>query len=269
MSNIHLLTNKRIDVSVTTFPAGEVNVFVPFCRGDKIGIRAMIRDSKDVMTLLLTVDAVKRRCEYDELYLVMPYIPYARQDRVCNEGEAFSLKVFANLINSCEFDKVIVTDPHSDVAPALIDNCVIEEQWENILYLKDTDSLFEEILSKSDVVSPDAGAEKKTTKLCQKIGKEYFHRGIKHRDLSTGRLSGFDVQFNNPYGKIPESVLIVDDICDGGGTFIGLANVLKERGVKRVYLYVTHGIYSKGKNYLLNKGVDALFQKFDWTGGIS
>lgn len=275
-----LANNKRIDIETFVFPAGEVSVKVPSLYSEKIGICAMLHSSEDVMKLLMVTDAIKRECDYKELYLVMPYIPYARQDRVCNSGEAFSLKVFADLINSCKFDHVVVTDPHSDVAPALLNNCIIVEQWEGVLSLVNCDKVFKNILSKSDIISPDAGAEKKTAKLCQKLGKEYYHRGIKHRDLSTGKLSGFGVQFiakefSNEKMEyidhvaildVPQSVLIVDDICDKGGTFIGLAKVLKERGVKTVSLFVTHGIFSasNGEQYLVDNGIDFVFSKYNW-----
>jgi len=267
---MYLMTNngERYEIETFTFPAGEVSVKVPNMRKDSIGIYALIRSSNDVMKLLMVADAIKRECAYNDLYLVLPYVPYARQDRVCNRGEAFSLKVMADLINSCGFDEVLITDPHSDVAPALIDNVTIIEQWEGVAELAHRDKVFKNILTTTEIVSPDAGAEKKTAKLCQKLGKGYYHRGIKHRDLTTGKLSGFDVQFNNPNGDIPESVLIVDDICDGGGTFIGLAKVLKEHGVKTVSLYVTHGVYSRGKKVLLDNGIDFLFEKFDWNRDI-
>ena len=56
--------------------------------------------------------------------LIMPYIPYARQDRVCAQGESFSLKIFANMLNAVNFENVYVLDAHSDVSVSLINNCI-------------------------------------------------------------------------------------------------------------------------------------------------
>lgn len=67
----------------------------------------------------------------------------------------------------------------------------------------------------------------------------------KKRDAGTGKLSGFVVP-----NITTRKALIVDDICDGGGTFIGIADSLNRRSVEELYLYVTHGIFSKGMDNL-------------------
>ena len=54
-------------------------------------------------------------------------------------------------------------------------------------------------------------------------------------------------------------MLIVDDLCDAGGTFIGSAQVLRDAGARSVSLYVTHGVFSKGVENLLNNGIDAIY----------
>ena len=68
-------------------------------------------------------------------------------------------------------------------------------------------------------------------------------RCIKKRDSETGALSGFAVES----GDVRDAVcLVVDDICDGGGTFSGIAAVLREAGARSVSLAVTHGVFSRG-----------------------
>ena len=65
----------------------------------------------------------------------------------------------------------------------------------------------------------------------------------KIRNVKTGQLSGFNTQTLDFQGK---TCFIIDDICDGGGTFVGLAALLKSRNARKIVLIVSHGIFSKG-----------------------
>jgi len=160
----------------------------------------------------------------------MPYIPYARQDRVCNEGESLSIVVFAQLINSCGFSEVRVVDPHSDVAPALLKNATITESC----------GLLKKDLSSYYVVAPDAGAYKKAYKWAQKRNALGVITANKVRDVKTGRVVSVTVD-KDVAGL---NLLVVDDLVDGGATFKELAKCLT--AAHKVDLWVTHGIFSKG-----------------------
>lgn len=170
--------------------------------------------------------------------VVYPYLPYARQDRVMAEDEPFSLKIFCNLLNSQNFSSVTIYDPHSDVGPALINNCIVIPQWEiakdalPATFFEDRNVLF---------VSPDAGAYKKVSKLMSDDTRIIL--GVKNRNIE-GKITHTDVF--SPTSIAGKDCVIVDDICDGGRTFIELAKVLWARGADRVVLYVTHGIFSNG-----------------------
>lgn len=214
---------------------------------DQFDIICVVKNSDDIMKILLIKDAldrfiIKNKFKFKDslLNLHIPYLPYARQDRVCQEGEAFSLKVFGNLINSAKFDNVFVTDAHSDVGPALINNCInltIENTvFEAFKYINERTSTFVHI------VSPDAGANKKVSKIHCYIRRNYAVGNLikcdKTRDTSTGKIISFDVFANDDlYGN---ACLIVDDICSYGGTFKGLARKLKSKNAGDIYLYVTH-----------------------------
>ena len=91
-------------VHAMRFPGGELNVRVPQQPPD-VMIEACIKNAEDIITLLLVADAV-RRAGARVLRLCIPYFPYARQDRVCNDGEALSVSVIASLINSADFAHV-------------------------------------------------------------------------------------------------------------------------------------------------------------------
>ncbi len=248
------------NVDTFTFPGGEVNVnFLKNHKGlrkmpkiDRVVIEAHLRNAEDILELLFVKDAIdrwlltKQRRTAMVIALDMPYIPYARQDRVCNKGESFSLKVFANLINDMNFDTVIVHDAHSTVATALINNVVEASQADIIAMDKELSNKLRS--GKYVIVSPDAGAEKKALQVAQEFGCNMI-RATKRRDISTGKIQ--EIGFIDP---IPEdrSFLIVDDICDGGGTFIPLAGELAKHNAKSVELYATHGIFSKGTQILLD-----------------
>jgi ribose-phosphate pyrophosphokinase len=109
------------------FLGGEVHVKIKQnedLKATDVTIYAHANSSDDIMSILLTNDAL-HRIGYDKINLFIPYMPYARQDRVMVDGEPFSLKVFSDMINSCGFNKVFVFDPHSDVSIALLNNCYV------------------------------------------------------------------------------------------------------------------------------------------------
>jgi ribose-phosphate pyrophosphokinase len=212
-------------------------------------ITARLHNSEQVLKLGLLVDAIKRLHWFDNIHLFCPYFPGARQDREMVIGEPLSVKFYADYINGLGFSGVHLLDPHSDVTPALVNNCAV---YDNHLFV-------EEIMNMVDVeclVSPDAGASKKVQGLAKFLGKGLpIIKCEKDRDVRTGKILGFDVYAEDLKGM---NCLIVDDICDGGGTFLGLADELRKRGSGKIYLAVTHGIFSKGLTKL-NKAFDGIF----------
>ena len=175
-------------------------------------------------------------------YLVMPYIPNARMDRVdpnCKEEQVFTLKYFANIINSMNFSKVFVLDPHSPVSVALINN--VEEfnvsSYINatILLIKnDWNINFEDIV----IYTPDAGAHKRYSSLLKSLGIPFIY-GEKVRDFATGKIEGLRVITNGMDLK-GKTILMVDDIIAYGGTFYYSAQELKKWGVNKIFAYATH-----------------------------
>ena len=92
------------DITPATFvfPGGEVHIALPDFDSEHVRlarIHALLKTSDDVMRLLMLTDALRRRIGQAPIHLVMPYVPYARQDRVCNPGAAHGAKVFCDLIN--------------------------------------------------------------------------------------------------------------------------------------------------------------------------
>lgn len=243
------------------FPAGEVGINLDFTpqyaeqlrNAKSVTFLARIKNSNDFFELAQVVDAVRQYClaaviKIPVLNLILPYIPYSRQDRVCAKGDSFSLKVFANLINSLEFERVVVADPHSNISVSLINNCVALSQF-NIVdktqYLRTT-------LGAGIFVAPDEGSIKKTSELAKYFNHERFVPASKIRNLSTGQILGISVQENDFKGR---DVVVCDDICDGGFTFTLLAQELNKRNVGKISLFVVFGIFSKGLRCLYEGGI--------------
>ena len=192
----------------------------------------------DFMAAMFWVDAYRWRGGAP-LNLVLPLVPGSRQDRLNNSGDyLFTLKSVANMINNRDFLSVRVLDPHSEVTPALINNCEVvhcDEFVRNRLY-----GIY------NAVVSPDAGAEKRASRFAKTLGCPLIH-AWKTRNISDGSISGFG---HEPItSSIKGPLLIVDDICDGGGTFLGLQAELSKSGYNSD-LFVTHGLFSKGTKSL-------------------
>lgn len=252
----------QLNYAPLIFPGGEVHVKLDkdnlrFKRnaGD-ITIHASIRNSEDFLRVAMLKDAVERFVEEDvfsPINLFCPYVPYARQDRRCDEGEAFSLKVFAGLLNSLSFNKVTIVDPHSDVTPALINNVEVITQ---LNVFENWEKLSNRIVRGVTLVAPDAGANKKTSSIAKYFAHDVFIRADKLRDLSTGKILETIVYVDDLEGR---DVMAVDDLCDGGATFIGLATALKKKNAGKVLLYVTHGIFSKGLDPLFAGGIDEIW----------
>ncbi len=235
----------KVEMTMFTFAGGEEHVRVNVQQlndAKYIVINARIQTSSELMRLLMTTDAIKR-ATFDAIpvELVMPYFPYARQDRVCVEGEALGAAVMATLINSQQYSKVTIFDVHSEVSTALLDRVVNVQQADII---SQCEQLVKQLSSgEITLISPDAGASKKTLKIAEMFeGRTSVIQAQKIRDVKTGDIVKTEIQ-GDVKGK---SVLIADDICDGGRTFIELAKTLKAAGANKVSLFVTHGIFSNG-----------------------
>jgi ribose-phosphate pyrophosphokinase len=230
------------------FPGGEVHVkfdpedlkLLEDVPNISVLIKANLASSQDIMEMLLVTNALKETLSSRTVFsALIPYFPYARQDRLTSIGEPFSLRVMTSLVNSQAYDIVTVWDVHSDVAAALIGHVRNVSQTELISRFKFASYMN---LKTSAVVSPDAGALKKIHGVASVLGMPII-KADKIRDIHTGKISGCEVH-TGPLGD--KSLLIADDICDGGRTFIELAIECRKYTEGDLFLYVTHGIFSNG-----------------------
>ena len=237
----NLNPNMHVDVRQWVFPGGEVGIDINVGSEEanfnthRVRVDARIRTSDDLMALVMATDALKRQFPLASFGLDIPYFPYARQDRVCNAGEALSAKVMGSIINSLGYATVQVIDPHSSVTEAVIDNVYVRSQYDVFHGIKSD-------WSDWTIVAPDMGAMKKTEYFAKRVGAKNVIAFNKTRELSTGKITGMVcLDTIEKAGKF----MVLDDICDGGRTFIELSRHFTETD-QQVELAVTHGIFSKG-----------------------
>jgi ribose-phosphate pyrophosphokinase len=241
-----------LGIKVWKFPCGEVGVKAAAVRdrvltGEHVRVELDWEGNDDIMALAQLVDIVKN-AGAKSWSLKIPYFPYSRQDRRCSPGEAHALKVFCMFLNSLGFSEVRTLDAHSYVLEALVDNLSALPQEECACFLP-----VHEVL-----VAPDAGAEKKIYKHAQVT---CLNEEDSPKVLCASKFRAQDGSITGVYLQADESdikdklVCVVDDLCDGGATFLSVGGAVRALGPATLNLYVTHGMFTKG--------YDALFSVFD------
>ena len=212
-------------------------------------IETAIRNPMELFTTLLAKDVLANNGY--KVNLDIRYLMGARMDRRIGDEHPFTLSQVANVLlcGGNQFNNFRILDCHSNVALGML-------EAENVL----PEQVVRDVLNQlppQRIIIPDMGATERVTELSHHyLGwhKSIAVQCVKHRDMQTGKLTGFEVK--QPTAVRGKECLIIDDICDGGGTFIGLAEALREAGATKVRLFVTHGIFSKG---LPLKGIDRVF----------
>lgn len=234
--------NQPIEVEWTTFPGGERHVQLNELNRSlsSVEITVQFQTSDDLIDLLLLANALRHQYGNIAINLLIPYLPYARQDRVCAKGQAFSLEVVAQLINSIQPGRVTTWDCHSETGVQLLNA-------ENVTpdrIISCSPDLVKTLQGKDTVlICPDNGAIER----CKQIQTVFDINNVafceKVRDPCSGKITETRVDRTDLTGK---TCVITDDICDGGFTFIELSRQLKSINARKIVLYVTHGIFSKG-----------------------
>lgn len=243
------------------FPGGELHIRIhesamsEIDNSESVAITARVNNSDKLIETLLLCDAVRQDANRN-VSLILPYLPYGRADRRFSAGDCFGVSTFARLVNSAHVTPVTL-DAHSAQGLQHFDR--IQDLPANTFIELAFNDFGSQNADNVTLLFPDKGARQRYDAVSSRY-KHVLHCS-KERNLLTGKLQGF---------KVPEraelqtkKVLIVDDICDGGGTFNGIADSLKEYGLN-LALYVTHGIFSKGYAEL-----DKRFEKIYTTDSFS
>lgn len=235
--------NKQTNCKTTMFPDKCPHIRVDAdLENEEVRVTCSLVDSNSLILLLQCSEAL------DGLFakkkeLVIPYLMGARYDRRMQKGDGIDLKVVATLINSCNFERVYLYDVHSDVASVLINNSI------NI-----SNKVLVESYNKENAVliCPDSGASKKVDgilKLNPLITEVVYC--TKSRNLSDGKIT---LKVLTPEKCEDRNCVIIDDLCDGGGTFLAIASQINP---KHLTLVVTHAIFSNGIE-IFEEGFDSL-----------
>lgn len=245
-------------VSIDHFPDGTILMKQEVSFSGVHRITWKFENNEELVALIYLVNHIRSKSDLP-VTLVLPYVPNARQDRVKNPEDVFTLKWFAQTINALKFDNICITDPHSSVAEALFDHVFIKRADD---FIRESLEIVLEESGGTPVLMfyPDEGAMKRYSGA---VDMPYAF-GIKKRDWKTGQISGLDVA-GATYLIEGHNILIVDDICSRGGTFTHSARKLKELGADKIYLYVTHC-----ENTILQGSVltDGLIEKVFTTDSI-
>lgn len=249
--NVH---EPSTDFRQWAFPGGEVGVvYTPTSPGKVDCVQARINTPNQLMELILATDALRNYYGYVPEELRIGYMPYARQDRYDVTGSSFACRVAAQMLDDLGYRKITILDPHSPVTAACFRKTCVEMQHS----LDFISSFVQYVLPPQfGIVVPDDGAMDRAHAAAKflGVGKENIIQCVKIRDSATGKLSGFQVASSviRPQWKtLP--LLVVDDICDGGGSFRGVATALRNAGIRsqdadastdELYLFVSHGIFS-------------------------
>lgn len=248
--NEHIIGNDR-------FPDGTLLMKLPFSPKPSNEIHWHYENDAELFKLICLVKTMREMYKGVRIDLFMPYLPNARQDRVKNPEDVFTLKYFCEIINSLEFDTVFVTDVHSNVGLALLDRIREIKPWDYINRAIHKIPVDRELV----LFYPDEGAMKRYSSALNLP----FAFGAKRRNWETGMIEGLDLM-GNVEAINGKDVLIIDDICSKGGTFYHSAKALKEAGAANIYLYVTHCENTIHEGELLKK--DSLIKEIFTTDSI-
>lgn len=220
------------------FPGGEPHARIPANFGPAL-LYLKARTWNDVGLALCVLDALfqqQKGQQFHRIWMFCPYFPGARQDRT-DLQTPITAQMMLKMFMTSPVDRIFTFDAHSGV----VGNTV----YHNFM---PSDLPINKLYSHAPyIIIPDAGAKKRCEDFDSMFHSSYdLIQCEKHRDFATGKFTGFKM----PKLPGPATYLIVDDICDGGGTFNLLADEFKKdsvSGFSRLHLWVSHGIFSRGE----------------------
>jgi len=233
-----------------TFPDGQPHIRLnEHVEQKRVEIEVSITSPADLFDLLLVTDILAH--SENEIDLYIRYLMGGRMDRAIDHQSPRTLGVVTTMLHqgtSYAFESITILDPHSNVSTMLLNAATrypLPEVWAMLDNYRSEDVV---------IVIPDDGAMERVHRMTEGTGFTRFVQGHKKRDSATGKLSGFSVDDIETVAGF--QCIMIDDLCDGGYTFTGIAKLLREAGAIQVDLFVTHGVFSKGRNL---DGIDNIY----------
>ena len=243
--SLNLINKENSDIKyhIDHYPDGQIQLVLEDLDDNKFHLVILTRicNSDDLFILMQLSDIVNRRGLSCTLYVT--YLLAARTDRLFSWNTSFTLKIVMDVLRSFN-SEIMILDPHSDVANRLSGNKVYEINFVNMLIN------YTDIFDDSDnivIVAPDEGAKDRLEHI---VASSIFRNPIiycsKTRD-ENGKVTEVKVKSESPIQVNKKTRLIaIDDLCDGGGTFMAIAPELKKYEAKEVDLVITHSIQLDG-----------------------
>ncbi len=226
-------------VNIQKFSDGEIQpVYQESIRGDVVFlVQSTFSPSDNLMELLLMIDAARRASAY-KVIAVIPYYGYARQDRKDKPRVAIGSKLIANMLTAAGADRVITMDLHAPQIQGYFD-IPVDHLDSSVIFIPYIEQLKLENLT---FAAPDVGSANRIREIAS-----YFNAEMvicdKHRKRANEIASMVVI------GDVTDkNVILIDDICDTGGTLAKSAGLLKEKGATTVRAMCTHPVLS-GKAY--------------------
>ena len=232
--NLVNLEKSGIKYTLSRFPDGEVQTSLgDFSHKDQICVKCRITNAEELFIVTQVLDILDRHDVYYNVDIF--YLMGMRMDRVMDFNRPFTLKIVMDMLWHYNASSIRVLEPHSEVYHRLnpraeelfISTKGLPTNWVNC-----------------QIVYPDKGASERYS----------FHYSMdlpviqcsKERNVSTGKITS--IKIDNPQDIKDKPLLIIDDLCDGGGTFCGIAECFKKIGIPkdRLNISVVHMVNPKG-----------------------
>lgn len=221
-------------VETKRFSDGEIWVkYGENIRGSEVFIIQSTNPPADnLMELLIMVDAAKR-ASATRITVVIPYFGYSRQDRKDQPRVSITAKLVANLITVAGADRIMTMDLHAAQIQGFFD-IPFDHLYGSTMFT----GLFNDVRDNLVVVSPDVGGIKMARSYAKRL-----HADLVVIDKRRPKQNLAEVVhiIGNVEGK---DVLLVDDLIDTAGTFIGAIEALKKKGAQNIYGAITHPLFS-------------------------
>ncbi len=274
MKTIDLINGNKSEVKyeLTTFPDGEPHIkfLDDINRKDSYNVKCRITNPSELFVVMQVGHILKRQAVEFNLYIL--YLMSMRMDRVINFNEAFTLEIVANMINSFEAEHVYIFEAHSERTFKLIKN---SEPYYVLSMCEDYNKMREDCYEVENAVIcfPDHGAYERYSKdfyptsayICMNKVRDLDNKGV----IKSMEISKMQLPFMHE--EDVEQITIVDDLCDGGGTFCWAASILKERFPKaKLNIFVKHMVNPIGLKKLIGSfdNVYITDSYRDWTSEI-
>jgi len=214
---------------VDRYPSGELKIILKDDAhpGGVFIVGSVLPEAESLLELMILADALKERTS--NVTIIIPYLAYARQDKP-EKGEPFTARVVCNILNTAGFYTAYIIDAHNTRLYSFF-------SFRNVIPV---DIFAKELsgITKPVVIAPDKGGVERAKEMAEILGSELAC--IEKTRVGNGR----EIHMHLMEEIDSEDALIIDDIIDTGGTVLEAADLLKQKGIKNIYVAATHGLFS-------------------------